>query len=94
MKNRFLAGFAIVVLMMTGVLCAGVRAQTTDEGKGPTEHPSAPMEGGDPQVTQYPQAGRRRSRARSSLGRREKLSRAGHREKVQRRAIRAWRASA
>ena len=57
MKNKFLAGFAIVALMITGVLCAGVRAQTTDEGKGPTEHPSAPMEGGDPQATLNPQAG-------------------------------------
>jgi len=57
MKNRFLAGCAIVALMIAGVLCAGVRAQTTDEGNGPSEHPSAPMEGGTPQATQNPQAG-------------------------------------
>jgi hypothetical protein len=57
MKSRFVAGFAILVLAVAVFLCAGVRAQTTDEGKGPTEHPSAPMEGGDPMAPPGPQAG-------------------------------------
>jgi len=57
MKNRLFAGFAILALAVAVVLCVGVRAQTTDEGKGPTEHPSAPMEGGDPLAQQNPQAG-------------------------------------
>ena len=50
MKNRFLASFAILALIFAGVLCIGARAQTTDEGKGPTEQPSAPMEIGQQQA--------------------------------------------
>jgi hypothetical protein len=57
MKNRFLAGFAILALIFAGVWCVSARAQTTDEGKGPSEQPSAPMEVGVPQGPQNPQAG-------------------------------------
>ncbi len=57
MKNRFLAGFAIFALMVVGALCISARAQTTDEGKGPSEQPSAPMEIGQQQGPQNPQAG-------------------------------------
>jgi len=57
MKSKFLAGFAIVALALMGAWCVNVRAQTTDEGNGPSEHPSAPLEGGTPQATQNPQAG-------------------------------------
>jgi len=49
MKNRFLAGLAVLALMLVGVFCLSVRAQTTDEGAGPSEQPSAPMEVGQPQ---------------------------------------------
>jgi FecR protein len=57
MKNRFLAGIAILALIFAGVLCVSAGAQTTDEGKGPSEQPSAPMEVGVPQGPQNPQAG-------------------------------------
>src|SRR5580658_11148158 len=57
MKNRFLASFGILGLIFAGVLCVGARAQTTDEGKGPSEQPSAPMEIGQQQEPQNPQAG-------------------------------------
>src|SRR5580698_3949302 len=57
MKDRFLAGVAILALIFAGVLCVSTQAQTTDEGKGPTEQPSAPMEIGEQQAPQNPQAG-------------------------------------
>ena len=42
MKSRFLASFAILTLVMS----ASAFAQTTEEGSGPSEQPSAPMEMG------------------------------------------------
>src|SRR6202044_3035346 len=57
MKNRFLASFGILGLILAGFLGVGARAQTTDEGKGPSEQPSAPMEIGQQQEPQNPQAG-------------------------------------
>ncbi len=48
MKNRFLAGLAILTLIAAGALCLSVKAQTTEEGPGPSEQPSAPMEVGEP----------------------------------------------
>jgi hypothetical protein len=57
MKDRFLAGVAILALIFAGVLCVSTQAQTTDEGKGPTEQPSAPMEIGQQQAPQNSQAG-------------------------------------
>jgi hypothetical protein len=57
MKTRFFAGLVIIVLMVVGVLCISVKAQTTQEGPGPTEQPSAPMEIGQQQPTPPPQAG-------------------------------------
>ena len=57
MKNRFLASFAILALIFAGVLCVSAWAQTTDEGNGPSEQPSAPMEVGQQQGAQNPQAG-------------------------------------
>jgi hypothetical protein len=56
MKSRFLAGFAILTLVLVGVLCVSLKAQTTEEGPGPSEQPSAPMEIGQ-QGPQNPQAG-------------------------------------
>ena len=44
MKNRFMASLAVLTLVFAGVLT--LRAQTTDEGPGPSEQPSAPMEVG------------------------------------------------
>jgi hypothetical protein len=54
MKNRFITWFAALVFALVGVL-SGVQAQTTEEGPGPSEQPSAPMEIGTPQA-QQPQA--------------------------------------
>ncbi len=52
MKNRFLAGSAIMFLALAGAFSVSAFAQTTDEGTGPTEQPSAPMEVGQPQAPQ------------------------------------------
>jgi hypothetical protein len=57
MKNKFIASLAILALALTGMLAISVQAQTTEEGKGPSEQPSAPMEIGQPQAPQPPQAG-------------------------------------
>src|SRR5713226_2636839 len=46
MKNRFISSFAIVTLALAGVFSTGLLAQTTEEGPGPSEQPSAPMEMG------------------------------------------------
>jgi hypothetical protein len=56
MKNRFLASSAILVLTFAGAFSISALAQTTDDGTGPTEQPSAPMEMGQPQAPQPPQA--------------------------------------
>ncbi len=52
MKRRFLASFAVLTLAMTGALSMGALAQTTEEGPGPSEQPSAPMEIGQEQTAQ------------------------------------------
>jgi hypothetical protein len=44
MKNKFLASLAVLALTLTGVLT--LRAQTTQDGPGPSEQPSAPLETG------------------------------------------------
>src|SRR5580692_8878346 len=49
MKDRFIASLTILILAVAGVFTASVQAQTTDEGSGPLEQPSAPMEMGQPQ---------------------------------------------
>jgi len=49
MKNRFISGFAVLVLALAGALSTRVQAQTTEEGPGPSEQPSAPMEVGQGQ---------------------------------------------
>jgi hypothetical protein len=46
MKNSFISSFAILTLALTGALSAGLQAQTTQEGPGPSDQPSAPMEMG------------------------------------------------
>jgi hypothetical protein len=49
MKNRLAGRFAILVLSLSGALSIGALAQTTEEGPGPSEQPSAPMEIGQGQ---------------------------------------------
>src|ERR1700720_4508109 len=46
MKNRFLSSFAILTLALAGAFSTSLVAQTTEEGSGPSEQPSAPMEMG------------------------------------------------
>src|ERR1700686_133921 len=46
MKNRFTSSFAILTLALAGMLSASLQAQTTQEGPGPSDQPSAPMEMG------------------------------------------------
>ncbi|MGC2137926.1 MAG: DUF6600 domain-containing protein, partial [Candidatus Sulfotelmatobacter sp.] len=58
MKNRLIASSAILSLLLVGALSLSVQAQTTDEGAGPSEQPSAPMEMGQPQAPQPPPPGR------------------------------------
>jgi hypothetical protein len=55
MKNKFTGSLAILAL--AGMFTLGAQAQTTDEGSGPSEQPSAPMEVGQPQAPPPSQAG-------------------------------------
>jgi len=57
MKNQFIASFAVLVLALAGAFTLRVQGQTTEEGAGPSEQPSAPMEVGPIQPPQPPQAG-------------------------------------
>lgn len=57
MKNRLIGSLTIFALALAGVFTLSVQAQTTQEGQGPSEQPSAPMEMGQPQAPQPPQAG-------------------------------------
>jgi hypothetical protein len=57
MKSKLLAGFAILALGVAGALTVCAHAQTTDEGSGPSEQPSAPMEMGQPQMPPPPPQG-------------------------------------
>ena len=52
MKNRFLASLAVLTLALSGAFSISAFAQTTDEGPGPSEQPSAPMEIGQDQIGQ------------------------------------------
>ena len=54
--SKVLRSSSIFAMALAGVFTASVQAQTTDEGSGPSEHPSAPMEMGQPQA-QPPQSG-------------------------------------
>ena len=49
MKNRLISKLAVLVLAVAGTLSIVAFAQTTDEGPGPSEQPSAPMEVGQAQ---------------------------------------------
>ena len=54
MNSRIRGNWAILTLAMAGALSIGAWAQTTDEGPGPSEQPSAPMEVGQDQQLQQP----------------------------------------
>ncbi len=54
MKSKFIGSLAVIALALAGVFTVSVRAQTTDEGTGPSEQPSAPMEIGQPQAPPPP----------------------------------------
>jgi len=54
MKDKFVTGFAVLVL--AGALSLSMQAQTTQEGTGPSEQPSAPMEIGQVKPAQPAQA--------------------------------------
>src|SRR3982074_3720877 len=56
MKSRFMAGLAVLTLALAGAV-SSAQAQTTEEGPGPSEQPSAPMEIGQQQSTPPPQYG-------------------------------------
>src|ERR1700722_14041922 len=49
MRDKFLAGIAILTFAIASSFTIGASAQTTDEGPGPSEQPSAPMEMGQDQ---------------------------------------------
>src|ERR1035438_3173928 len=57
MKNKIIGSLAVLTLALVGMLSVNVQAQTTEEGKGPSEQPSAPMEIGQPQSAPVPPAG-------------------------------------
>ena len=54
MKKRFAANLVILTLALAGAFPIRALAQTTDEGAGPSEQPSAPMEIGQPRAPQQP----------------------------------------
>ena len=54
MKNQRIGKFAIVVFAVSSFLSIGAWAQTTQEGPGPSEQPSAPMEIGQGQNQEAP----------------------------------------
>lgn len=51
MQNRFFAKFAVLIFALSSAVSVSA-AQTTEEGSGPTEQPSAPMEIGQQQPGQ------------------------------------------
>jgi len=57
MKNKLISNFAILTVALASAFSLSAQAQTTEEGQGPSEQPSAPMEVGTPQPQQPPQAG-------------------------------------
>src|SRR5579871_5031244 len=56
MKNMIARKLAILALAVAGALSVGAFAQTTEEGPGPSEQPSAPMEVGQGQQQDSPDA--------------------------------------
>ena len=54
MERKFLGNVALFLLLLSGLFTISAWAQTTDEGSGPSEQPSAPMEMGQPQSAPPP----------------------------------------
>ena len=85
----------MLTLAVVGVFTVSVLAQTTEEGKGPSEQPSAPMEIGQPQSAPAPppgqpgQAGRRRNPDNRRVDRPSRDSRRRWEKKVSRLGLRA-----
>ncbi len=52
MKDRFIASFALLILVLAVAFSLSAKAQTTQEGPGPSEQPSAPMEIGQDKTAQ------------------------------------------
>ncbi len=52
MKSRLMASLAVLTLALSGAWSISALAQTTEEGPGPSEQPSAPMEIGQGQIGQ------------------------------------------
>ena len=69
MRNKFIASFAVLTLALAGALSISVQAQTTQEGPGPSEQPSAPMEIGQIKPAQPAQASANAETARGSTAR-------------------------
>src|SRR6516225_497716 len=46
MRDTLAGKFAILILAVSGLLSLGAWTQTTEDGPGPTEQPSAPLETG------------------------------------------------
>jgi hypothetical protein len=57
MKNKFMVSMTVLTLALAGALSVAVQAQTTEEGPGPSEQPSAPMEIGQQQYPSPSQPG-------------------------------------
>src|ERR1700688_4393799 len=55
MKKRLISSAAIWTGALAGALSIGLHAQTTEEGRGPSEQPSAPMEMGQGESAPLPQ---------------------------------------
>jgi hypothetical protein len=68
MKNRFLTNLVILALASAGAFTIAAQAQTTQEGSGPSEQPSAPMEMGQPQSPQPAQPGKPQAGQPPQLG--------------------------
>ena len=54
MKNKFISSFAAFAFVISGLLSAAARAQTTETGPGPSEQPGAPMEMGQGEAAPPP----------------------------------------
>jgi hypothetical protein len=50
MKNKFTTSLSVFILVLAGTLTVHAQVPTADDGTGPTEQPSAPMEMGQPQA--------------------------------------------
>jgi Family of unknown function (DUF6600)/FecR protein len=57
MKNKFMASSSVLIMALACALSMSAQVPTTDEGSGPTEQPSAPMEMGQEQAAGPQQGG-------------------------------------